>query len=285
MLSQRQLKKRIRSIENTRKIARAMEVISVTKLRRIEDRVAAMRPYVEQMDEILGNVIATIEDFKHPLMDERKEKNHIAVCVVTSDSGLCGVYNNNILRTVEGFLRQQEDKVLQVIPVGKRGFSYFKNRGFAMPRTFVGLNGRYNELVIDEITAFLQDLFLTRKADEVYVVYTHFETTVRHHPTIEKFLNITPMVSATHRADFIWEPSQSRIFAEAIPEYLILKMRSFILQSFACEHSLRIIAMSMAKQNSMELLEKLILLQNKTRQAAITKEILEVVSAAEALKG
>ena len=286
MSTLRQIKKRIRSIESTRKIARAMELVSVNKLRKVEDRAHAMRPYVGRMDEILKNVVAAAEDFHHPLLDERREKKALALCVLTSDSGLCGSYNNNILRLADGFVRQQPAETkIHIVAVGKKGFSHFRGRGFALSRSFIGLNGRYQENVADEITRYLQEQFLTRTVDEVHVAYTRFETNARHCATVEKFLNISLPGARVRSENFIWEPSRGEIFAEVMAEFLILKLRSYLLQSFVCEHSSRIIAMSMAKENAKELLENLILQQNKLRQALITKDVSEIVGAAEALKG
>jgi len=285
MPSVRQLKKRIKSVESTRKIARAMEMVSSTKLRKIGEKVNAMRPYADHMEEILKNVVAAAEDLRHPLTEKRAERKNVILCVIASDSGLCGSYNVNLLRLVDGFIRNNPGVNVAIVPVGKKGLSYCRMRKRNITRSFIGLNGRYQEDVIDQITAYLYERFITREADEVHIAYTRFETTVRHHPAIEKFLNIDPQPSQKNHNNFIFEPDQAAIFDEALQEYLVLKMRAAVLQAFVCEHSARVVAMSMAKENAVELLEQLILLQNKIRQALITKEITEVVTAVEALKG
>lgn len=285
MLSPRQLKNRIRSIESTRKIARAMELVSNTKLRRVAIRGAALRPYSDRLEEIFRNLLTAQEAVSHPLLEEREKKKSVALCVVTSDSGLCGPYNANILQAAQKFLTTISKKEIRIIPVGKRGFTYFRRHGYTVPRSFLGLNGRYQESVFKEISGYLQDLFLRGEADEVYVAYTRFENNVRHHPMVEKFLNIPSPRPKAPRGDFILEPNFSRILETIIPEYIDLKVCSFILHSFACEHSARIIAMSMAKENAIELLDQLNLLQNKMRQASITKEVAEIITAAEALRG
>ncbi len=281
--SLRQIKKRIRSVESTKKIMRAMEMVSVAKLNRIETTLDASRPYFFKLDSILKNLLTGVKAASHPLLEERAAKQKAVLCLITSDSGLCSTYNDNIIRLAEDFINKYGIGEIKLVAIGRKGFNFFKKKGLVIPHTYVGLHGRYSSEIADGIAKTLTDLFLSGEADEVYVAYTHFISALRYKPTLEKFLNIER--NKDHQIEYILEPNLNRILEELIPRYISTKMKLILLEAFTSEHSARMIAMKAATDNAEELIDSLTLLRNKARQAAITKEVIEVASSAEALKG
>jgi F-type H+-transporting ATPase subunit gamma len=278
----RQIKNRIRSIDNIHKVTSAMEMISVTKLNRTNRILSAFKPYFEKLDQIFNRFLSSQESLVHPLL-ETKPGAYVCLCLITSDGGLCGVYNNNIIRFAEDFInRKGKDKVKLVI-VGKKGFNYFKNRQVQILNSYVGLNGRYAQNAADQITALLIDIFLKNQVSEVYVAYTHFERATINKPVLMKLLNIDIPAAGSRR--YILEPDINLILDDFITKYIYAKMRLTLLGSFATEHASRAVAMKSATDNAKDLSQGLILLRNKVRQASITQDIMEIISSAEALKG
>lgn len=286
ILSLRQIKRRIRSVENTRKITRAMKMVSTAKFKRSEDMLYTGRPYYLKLDSILQKLLLSLkpEELRvHPLLEERAEKKSLAVCVITSDSGLCSTYNNNIIRVTEDFIKQRGKENIKLIAIGRKGFAYFARRDIKVAKSYIGLHGRYSPEVADKIAEDLVDIFLSGEADEVYIAHTHFGTATKYHTRVRKFLNIAP--AAEGEIEFIAEPSIEKILKDLLPRYVSVKMRLILLDAFTSEHSARMIAMQTATKNAIELIDSLTLLRNKARQASITSEVLQVATAAEALKG
>ncbi|MDD2679762.1 MAG: ATP synthase F1 subunit gamma [Candidatus Omnitrophica bacterium] len=277
------IKNRIRSIENTKKVTAAMELISVAKLNRIEKPLLALKPYVESLGEIMQKLISDFPQVKHAFLEERLTPERIALCVITSDSGLCGVYNNNIIRLAEEFIRRQGKEKILLVCIGKKGFNYFKKQGIEISNAYLGVNGRYSEKLCLEIYDKLKSMFISGGASQVHLAYTHFMTALIHKPGVEKFLNLERLAKA--QKDYITEPGINIILDELIPKYLYMKLKLAILESFTAEHSARTVAMKTATDNAKDLLEGLVLLRNKTRQANITQEIMEIISSSEALRG
>ncbi|MBF0494826.1 MAG: ATP synthase F1 subunit gamma [Candidatus Omnitrophica bacterium] len=289
--SLKQIKRRIKSVENTEKITRAMEMVSVSKLRGVQNLLAANRGYFQRIDALLSHVLLSCEEFEHPLLKEKKEKGDIALCVVTSDNGLCGVYNGSVIKLVNHFIEKNPDKRFNVIPVGKRGFSYFKRKNFKMPHSVVGIHGRFSAEMSDELAGKLLAIFGDAGISEVYVAYTHFESVARHKPVIEKLLHIDPYARVLDedgkkkkRMDFSFEPKREMILEKLIPEYLKAKMRLIMVESLIAEHASRMVAMKTATRNAKELKDKLVMLRNKTRQTLITKDVIEIISSYVVLK-
>ncbi|MDD2927863.1 MAG: ATP synthase F1 subunit gamma [Candidatus Omnitrophica bacterium] len=277
------IKNRIRSIENTKKVTAAMELISVAKLNRIEKGLLNFRPYVTGLGNIMHNLISSSPQTRHIFLEERSGLDKICLCVITSDSGLCGVYNNNIIRLAEEFIRQQGKEKIILVCLGRKGFNYFRRQGLQVANAYLGVNGRYSEKLCLELNNRLKDIFISKAAPKVYIAYTHFKTALVHKPSVEKFLNLERLTQ--NQKDYITEPGVDTILNELIPKYIYMKLKLAILESFTAEHSARIIAMKSATDNAKDLLEKLTLLRNKTRQANITQEIMEIISSTEALKG
>lgn len=281
--SLKQIKNRIRSIENTRKVTSAMQMISATKLSRIDYLLSQARPFAGKLDALLAGLSRGRDVSFNPFLKGRSGSGSIALCVVTSDNGLCGVYNANVLRLAQEFISRYEKGRVKLVIIGKKGYNYFKNYKGGILHTYLGLNGRYSDKVCQAINKALCDLFLSHQADEVYIAYTYFKNALTNRPQIEKFLNIE--VASGEKTDYILEPGISRILEELVPEYLALKMRLILLEAFTSEHASRLVAMKTATENAVELLHQLVMLRNKVRQANITREIIEIISSVEALKG
>lgn len=300
ILSLRQIKRRIRSVESTKKITRAMQMVSTAKFKRSENMLYTGRPYYLKLDSILQKLITSLRPEElgmHPLLEERAVKKNIAVCVITSDSGLCSVYNNNIIRVTEDFMAQHGKEKIKLVAIGRKGFAYFSKRGVTITKSYVGLHGRYSPDTADEIAGELTRMFLSGEADEVYIAHTHFGSTARYHTRVRKFLNIVPAppgvktvepkepAAKEGETEFIAEPSIEKILKDLIPRYISVKTRLILLDAFTSEHSARMMAMQTATDNAVELIDSLTMLRNKARQASITGEVLQVASTAEALKG
>ncbi|MCM8813766.1 MAG: ATP synthase F1 subunit gamma [Candidatus Omnitrophica bacterium] len=278
------IKARIRSIENTRKITSAMEMVSVAKLNRILDAQSAAAPYAQKLEEVFANALGSHSRARHPLLDARVAVRRVGLCVVTSDNGLCGAYNMTIIRAAEDFIRQRAATPAHVLAVGKKGAKYFKKNWPAVTgQCWSGFNGRYAPHVIDEISGRLRELFLTEAVDEMYVLSGAFGTGITYTTRLVKLFPISPQRRSPR--EYLFEPDPEKIFAKAIGWYVQVKVRSLILEALRVEHSARSVAMKTATDNARELLVRLMLQRNKIRQATITQEIIEIISSAEALKG
>lgn len=293
------IKNRIRSIENTRKVTSAMQMISSTKLNRIDSRLVQNRPFARKIESILDNLLQGRPANLNPFLEQRLSKERIVLCVITADNGLCGVYNNNVIRQAEDFISRYDREKVKLVVVGKKGWSYFKNYRENIIHSYLGLSGRYSDKICSELLNNLTNIFLSKQADEIYFVYTRFKNVLSNQVVVDKFLSIDPSTwfdCAHHKSlrtnikpeqekDYIIEPNISRVLEELIPEYLSTRVRLMLLEAFTSEHAARLMAMRTATENAKELLNSLVLLRNKVRQASITREIIEIVSAAEALKG
>ncbi len=292
--SLKSIKSRIRGIESTKKLTRAMEMISISKLKRAENILNKSRPYFLKINSFLNNILSNDIKAVHPLLEDRPDKQRVALCLVTSDTGLCGSYNHALLHTVEQFLSSYNPDNVRLVAFGKKGFSYFNKRGFNIPYSYIGLNGRYSAEAAEKIAKVLEGIFLSKEVNEVYIAYTLIGVNHKAGPVLEKLFNIEykkggdecGSVSILSGVEgLIFEPGIKRVLEELLPVYVFSKIRIALLNAFTAEHKARAAAMGEATKNARELLEGLVLLRNKIRQSNITKEIIEVISSAEALKG
>jgi len=280
--SLRQIRRRIRSVESTQKLTRAMEMISMAKLRSTQNRLNIFKNYFYALEGILGNSIGCLSGSDHQFLTHGKSKK-ICLCVIAADTGLCGVYNNGVLKAAEDFLSRHKKEEVTAVCVGKKALQFMEKRAIPIEGSFVSLNGRYSHAAADSIAQALVKIFSSGRAGKVYAAYTFFESGARHKPAVEKILNIE---LPRHKKNiFFVEPSASELIDAFIPVYIAARLRFILLNAFACEHSARAIAMGEATDNAEELLEGLVLMRNKVRQANITREIIEVISSSEALKG
>ncbi|MFH0764321.1 MAG: ATP synthase F1 subunit gamma [Candidatus Omnitrophota bacterium] len=278
----RQIKSRIKSVENTRKITRAMETISAAKLNRVKNSFYAARSYSASLEAVLKRFLSDITTPENPFIKKRERIKNIAVCIIASDTGLCGAYNNNIIKQTEAFLGDRDRQSVRLIAVGKQVFTHFKNKGYPVTREHIGLFGRYSLKISEELVSELTSIYLSEEVDEVYIAYTHFNANLRYNPVVEKFLGID--FEKGKRAYYIFEPDAQKILNDMIPRYLASKMNTIIMDAFTAEHSARMLAMKIATDNADELIDTLTLARNKARQSQITREVVEIAMAAEAVR-
>jgi F-type H+-transporting ATPase subunit gamma len=281
--SLKQIKNRIRTIENTKKVTSAMELISVVKLSSTTRNFYAFKPYSLKLESMAKNLTAVDEACQHPFLEKRKEIKKILLCVIASDNGLCGFYNHGIIRSVEEFIKSRGPDKCSLVVVGKKGLNYFKRKGMRIEHQYLGLNGRYDDIISDGIANILINFFVSRKADEVHVAHMHFETAAHQEICIEQLLPIE--LPAGKQTYPIIEPDAASLLCEFLPKCVQMKMRRIFMESFTCEHAARSLSMKKATDNAKEMLDNLVLMRNKIRQASITQDIMEVISSAEALKG
>ena len=281
----RELKNRIRSVESTQKITRAMEMVATAKLKRYQGLMSQSAPYEASLRGILEKLLRTGRPFQHPLLETRPEKE-IALLVITSDTGLCGPYNQDLVTAAKNFMKDRSRKPL-LIGVGKNGINALSRAGHVWHAAFKDTKTAQVESVIQEVNRLTQDLFCEKKVDAVYTVHSHFETRVVSRPIVEKLLpfSFTPAKGAGGGSDdYILEPDPESLFARLIPLVFGSKVRMIFLESLVAEQTARMNAMHQATENAAELIDSLVLLRNKVRQAAITKELIEIVSGSKALK-
>ncbi len=283
ILSLRQIKNRIRSVESTKKLTNAMEMVSVSKLKKIENMLFRFNNYFTKLDSIFNSLIPSCDIKSNLFFRKAKDVKKIALCVITADTGLAGAYNSGVINAAEGFINKQGREKIMLFTVGRKGFSYFRKAGFEVKNLSSLLQGKFSKEACDKITNDLMWQFLKGDCDEVYIAYTVYHSASRRIPEVKKFLNLES--DARLEKNYIFEPDPDSMLNKLLYEYIYSKIKFSLLTSFASEHSARVVAMGEATDNAKELLENLILTRNKVRQANVTKEILEIVSSAEALRG
>jgi F-type H+-transporting ATPase subunit gamma len=279
MESLKQIRARIRSVDNTRKITRAMEMVSIAKLRRIETTLLVCRGYYQALEQLRSRLFASLgKEERHPFLAPAAKSKPAVVCVMTSDTGLCGTYNMAVIRLAHDHLVSLEKKAV-IVAVGKKSARYFQKKGFEVGASFPGLSGRYSTQIADAISDKLSDMFLSGAASQITVVHTHYESLSRYRPVVAGILPLEkekqPFVER------ILEPSGQLILEELLGRYVKAKMRLLLAESFTAEHASRMTAMKIACDNAKELQEQLILARNKSRQASITKEVIEIISSSQ----
>jgi len=286
MATLRDIKKRIRSVRSTRQITRAMKMVAAARLRKAQLQAEQSRPYAEKMSEMLGSLsAAATEKLSHPFFEKREVKNQTLV-VITSDRGLCGAFNTNLIRMAEGWLSERDAGKSELVCVGRRGYLYFRRRKWPIVSTYNEFNASLDFSMVRDLVSYLTDRFTTGQTDEIYLLYTKFYSIARVAVTLEKYLNIDRPENggSVTAGPYIFEPDPDAIFSELLPRYTMIRLQAGLADSFASEHAIRMMAMTIATSNAEEMIDHLTLKYNKARQASITKELLEVVSGAEALR-
>ncbi len=283
----RDLRRRIKSVQGTQQITKAMEMVSAAKLRKAQTKLEASRPYASKMQAMLDNLTQRTVSLSHPLFEKREVKK-TGVVVVTADRGLCGSYNHNVIHQADKFLKKYNKDHIALIPIGKKGYTYYSKRPWEIRLKYPDLGGNLIWTQVKNVTNQLVNLFLSGEVDEIYFIYTKFLSAVSYKVTTEKFLNIESQVKAESRetyVDYIFEPDPVSIFGNLLPTYCMTRVQMVLTESFASEYGSRMISMGAATKNAEEMIEHLTLVLNKLRQASITKEMLEITTGAEALKG
>ena len=290
MASLRDIRNRIKSVKNTQKITGAMKLVAASKLRRAQDNITAARPYALALGKVLRSVVTTINDpevlHQHPLLEEREVKR-VLLLVATSDRGLCGAFNTNVVKRAELFLRENSDKYdeIRIGCMGRKGMEYFRKRypdqTFEYPEVF-------DKLVYEtasNISESLGQSFVDGNYDAVYVVFNEFKSAMTQILTVEQLLPVAAEMPDAEEGvhEYIFEPSAGEVLESLVPKFLATSVWRVLLESAAAEHASRMTAMDSATKNAKELSDKLTLAYNRARQASITQELMEIVGGAEAL--
>jgi len=289
------IRRRIKSVKNTQQITKAMKMVSAAKLKRAQDRVVTARPFANKMIEVLRGLAArTNEDFHHPLLDARGDNRYLLV-LVTADKGLCGAFNTNLIKAAQTFIRDNPGKQIDILAVGRKGRDFFRRRGATLVGEYIGVTGKGRvdfsealEIARDVIKRFTEN----EEIDKAFVIYNEFKSVLQQRVATEQLLPVARSTSAdsdptaTNQTltlvDYIYEQPPAEIFARLLPRVVETQIFRALLESIASEQGARMTAMDSASKNARELIDSLTLNMNRVRQAAITNEIIEVVSGAAA---
>jgi F-type H+-transporting ATPase subunit gamma len=283
------------------KITRAMKLVAAAKLRRAQERVVAARPYANTMMRVLGRLAARAGDYRHPLLDPRGDE-HYVVALITADKGLCGAFNTNLNKAMQQFLRNNADKQVEMVPVGRKGRDFFRRRPVDKLREYVNVTARtVQHKDAAEIARDLMEMYTAEDStiDKVFLIYTEFKSVLSQRVTVKQLLpipseNFDSDVAAPAGArpsaeseggDYLYEQPPAQIFGSLLPRYVETQVFYALLESVASEQGARMTAMDSASKNAGEVIDTLTLNMNRVRQASITREIIEVVSGAQALNG
>lgn len=289
------IRRRIKSVKNTQQITKAMKMVSAAKLKRAQDRVVTARPFATKMMAVLGELAArSDEGFHHPLLDQRGDERYLVV-LITADKGLCGAFNTNLIKAAAAFMRDNAGKQIEVVAVGRKGRDSLRRTGAQLSGEYIGITGKGRvefsealDIAQDVIKRFTED----KEIDKAFVIYNEFKSVLQQRVVIEQLL---PVSRATGPADegatpapvnlidYIYEQPPAEIFSKLLPRLVETQIFRALLESVASEQGARMTAMDSASKNARELIDSLTLNMNRVRQAAITNEIIEVVSGAAAL--
>ena len=284
-------RRRIRSVKNTQQITRAMKFIAAARLRRAQETAVSLRPYASGIREILRSAMSRIENPEQfPLLTQRPEEK-VLVLVTSGERGLCGAFNANVLRRAFEFLREKSDKSVEVITIAKKSRDAFRKRSWKIASEYVDVTSRADLGKAREIAAEVMKIYESGGADSVYLIYNEFKNVMMQTLRVEKLLPLehsalneheknVPPTSATPAVDYIYEQPAAEIFNKLVPRYVEMQIFRMLAESSAAEHAARMTAMESATSNASDVIDALTLHMNKVRQAAITREIIEVVSGA-----
>jgi F-type H+-transporting ATPase subunit gamma len=282
MPSLRDIRRRIRSVKNTAQITKAMEMVAASRMRRAQQRVIAARPYAEAMRSLISELAAVPGgEVVHPLLVQRPIDT-VGVVMMTSDRGLAGALNTNVIRRASQLILEQQHEI-ELITVGRKGQDFMARRGHKLLGTFTHLGDQPGYMDVVGIARVVMDSYMQGVMDEAWLVYPQFVSTLVQRPTVVKLLPITSSERVTRPIDYIYEPDPAEILNQLLPRYVEVSIYQAVLETIASEHSARMIAMRNATDNANELVQSLTLSYNKARQAAITREVIEIAAAAEAL--
>ena len=289
MASLRQIKSKISSVKGTRRIMSAMKLISAVKLRRAQDLLVAYRPYSDAVQEITLNVAKRCEPKWSPLLKRPEERNKLHLVFMTSDRGLCGSFNSNLIRKLETYVVTEGKKYEEIkyTFLGRRGRDHFLRSNVNMADSFIGITERNYDEIAEKVAAELTEEFIKGKSDEIILVYNYFRSALTQVMVYEKLLPIEPEAEEDEDApkiDYLYEPSREAVLQKLLTSYIKVRVQRAIQESLTSEHASRMTAMENATSNADDVIKKLTLLANKTRQAMITTELMDIVNGTEALR-
>src|SRR6476659_3492720 len=289
------IRRRIKSVKNTQQITKAMKMVSAAKLKRAQERVVSARPFANKMTEVLSELAKrTDEDFHHPLLDLRGEERYLLI-VVTADKGLCGAFNTNLVKAAQSFIKDNSDKNIEILAIGRKGRDFFRNRHAVIAGEYIGVTGK-GRVDLSEALDIARSIIKTYTEDEgidkVFLIYNEFKSVLQQRVVLEQLLPVsrakedesdTKSQQAVSLVDYKYEQPPAEIFGQLLPRLIETQVFRALLESVASEQGARMTAMDSASKNASELIDSLTLNMNRIRQAAITNEIIEVVSGAAAL--
>jgi F-type H+-transporting ATPase subunit gamma len=283
------IKRKIKSVQNTQKITKAMKMVSAARMRRAEEAMTDARAYANKIYELVSNMAARVEADSHPFLSQRGEVKNICLAIITSDRGLCGAFNSNVLKKTLAFVSENKDKNIKLVAIGKKGYDIFKRREIDILSKYITFAGKVTYEDATEVGDKLVEYYMNEDVDEIYIIHNEFKSTALQ---VAKATKVLPLAfdkeqtaSASGSVDYIYEPKAEALMKEILPRYINFTVYFSLLESIAGEHGSRMLAMDNASRNAGELIGKLTLTFNKARQASITTEILDIVNGAEALNG
>ena len=288
MPSLKDIKKRIGSVKNTQQITKAMKMVSAAKLRRAQEAVTAARPYADKMLDVLSSLAAREDTDAHPLLQHR-EKRRALVVLMTADRGLCGGFNGNVSKAAERFIRKNAEgfEAYDLMIIGRKGRDYLKSRqGMNIAKVYENITGHISYSTASLLGQEVVSGYAEEKYDAVFLIYNAFRSAISQEVTVDKLLPIVPktMPEGAHMAEYLYEPSRTEVLSQILPKHVEVQIFRGLLESVASEHGARMSAMDSASKNASEMISKLTLQYNRARQAAITTELMEIISGAEAIK-
>jgi F-type H+-transporting ATPase subunit gamma len=282
------IRRRIRSVKNTQQITKAMKMVAAAKLRRAQERIFGARPYAAGLREVLSSVATRVDISTHPLLAEHEAERNVLLVIVTADRGLCGAFNTNAIRASMNAIRDRGWESVQLLPIGRKANDFFKRRTIPIRRQATQIFQALSLGTAQEIAQTLIDDFTSGAVDAVYVVYNEFKSIISQHVRVERLLPIERAweeMKNEPSVDYLYEPSAVEILNEMLPKYVEFQLYRILLDSAASEQGARMTAMEAATKNASDMIDHLTLTYNRIRQAAITKEIIEIVSGAAASEG
>ncbi len=289
MATLRDIKRRIKAVQSTSKITKAMKMVSAAKFRKAQQRMFEMRPYADRMNAILSSLANGAESEIHPLLAVRPRKN-VEVLVITSDRGLCGAFNTNILKAAARHIAElkKEGFEISISSVGRKARDYYKRRSVQMRKAWTGISGKISYSNAQEIAAEVIENYTNETVDEVILIYNEFKSAIAQKVVIARLLPLAPIESSEETLpvfNTIYEPSKQEIFSRLVPKNVEIQIFRALLESQASEEAARMAAMENATKAANDMINSLTLQFNKARQASITKELMDIVGGVEALKG
>ncbi|HVR40120.1 MAG TPA: ATP synthase F1 subunit gamma [Thermoanaerobaculia bacterium] len=278
------IRRRIRSVKNTQQITKAMKMVAAAKLRRAQERMYAARPYAAALREVLSSVATRVDTTEHPLLKTREAERNVLLLVVTADRGLCGAFNTNVIRAALNTIADNKQwETVQLLPIGRKANDFFKRRTYPIRRQATHV---YQALSLDtarEIAKTLIEDFVSGDVDAVYVVYNEFKSIIAQRVSVERLLPLERAWDEPQATiEYLYEPGPEQILSDLLPKHIEFQLYRTLLESAAAEQGARMTAMESATKNAVDMIDHLTLTYNRIRQAAITKEIIEIVSGAAA---
>ncbi len=286
MASLKAIRKRISSVKSTQQITKAMKMVAAAKLRRSQEAALAARPYAEKLGALVHSVASRVGEQAHPLLAVRPEERNVHLVLVSSDRGLCGGYNANLIRKAEAFCEERGRERVKLVVVGRKGFDYYKRRDVEIADKHINIFGGPGQALAEQLGRSLARQFADGESDAVYLLYTQFRSAISQEATVERLLPLSAgEPSAAAGAEYLYEPDAASLLERLLRQYVTVLLHRAFLESTASFYGAQMTAMDSASKNASEMIDRLTLQMNRARQAAITTELMEIVSGAEALKG